>query len=260
MSWSKALLTQVEVVEALVLRETRTRFGSNQLGYLWAVIEPALWIATFYALYAIAGRQGPVGMDLISFLLTGLLPYSLFSAVTTQVSQSINGNKALLFYPQVRTLDIVAARTILECVTYASVFFLFVLAHALFVQQWPTIDDALVTVLGFALAAGTGAALGLVFCALEVLTSTAGRVRGPLLRPLFWCSGLFYTANGLPTNMRDILLYNPMLHVIEIVRDGWFPSYQARHADPAYAIAWMLCLLVLGLLLERAVRRKIEVT
>lgn len=260
MSTSKALLTQVEVVEALVLRETRTRFGAHQLGYLWAVIEPALWIATFYAMYAIAGREAPVGMDLVSFLLTGLLPFSLFSAVVNQVSQSINGNKALLFYPQVRTLDIVAARTILECVTYASVFLIFIIGHALFVQQWPTIDDALVTIFGFALAAGLGAALGLVFCSLEVLTSAVGRVRGPLLRPLFWCSGLFYTANGLPTNVRDILLYNPMLHVNEIVRDGWFPSYQSRHADAGYAIAWMLCLLVLGLLLERAVRRKIEVT
>jgi capsular polysaccharide transport system permease protein len=260
MSSIKALLTQVEVVEALVLRETRTRFGAHQLGYLWAVIEPALWIATFYAMYAIAGREAPVGMDLVSFLLTGLLPYSLFSAVTNQVSQSINGNKALLFYPQVRTLDIVAARAILEGVTYAAVFFLFVLAHALFVQQWPTVDDALITIFGFALATGMGVALGLVFCSLEVLTSAAGRVRGPLLRPLFWCSGLFYTANGLPTNVRDIFLYNPMLHVIEIVRDGWFPSYQARHASAGYAITWMLCLLVLGLLLERAVRRKIEVT
>jgi capsular polysaccharide transport system permease protein len=260
MSLSKALLTQVEVVEALVLRETRTRFGRLQLGYLWAVIEPALWIATFYAIYAIAGREAPVGMDLVSFLLTGLLPYGLFSAVTNQVSQSINGNKALLFYPQVRTLDIVAARTILECVTSAAVFFLFVIGHALFVQQWPTVDDTLVAIFGFALAAGMGIGLGLVFCSLEVLTSAVGRVRGPLLRPLFWCSGLFYTANGMPTNVRDILLYNPMLHVTEIVRDGWFPSYQARHADPGYAIAWMLFLVVLGLLLERAVRRKIEVT
>lgn len=260
MSLTKALLTQVEVVEALVLRETRTRFGAHQLGYLWAMIEPALWIATFYAMYAIAGREAPVGMDLISFLLTGLLPFNLFQAVTNQVSQSINGNKALLFYPQVRTLDIVVARTILESVTYASVFLIFIVAHALVVQQWPTVDDALVAIFGFALAAGMGVALGLVFCALEVLTSAAGRVRGPLLRPLFWCSGLFYTANGLPTNVRDILLYNPMLHVIEIVRDGWFPSYQARHADAGYAIAWMLCLLVLGLLLERAVRRKIEVS
>lgn len=260
MSWSKALLTQVDVVEALVLRETRTRFGAHQLGYLWAVIEPALWIATFYVIYAVAGRQAPVGMDLTSFLLTGLLPFSLFSAAVNQVSQSINGNKALLFYPQVRTLDIVAARTLLECATYASVFGIFVLVHALYVQQWPTVDDALVTIFGFALAAALGAALGLVFCALEVLTSTAGRIRGPLLRPLFWCSGMFYTANGLPTDVRDVFLYNPVFHVIEIVRDGWFPSYEARYASPAYAIAWILLFTVLGLLLERAVRRKIEVT
>jgi capsular polysaccharide transport system permease protein len=160
----------------------------------------------------------------------------------------------------VRTLDIVAARTVLEAVTYASVFAIFVLGHAMFVQQWPTVDDTLIALFGFALAAGMGAALGLVFCALEVLTSVASRVRGPLLRPLFWCSGMFYTANGLPTDVRDVMLYNPLFHAVEIVRDGWFTSYQARHASAGYALAWTLCLAVLGLLLERGVRKRIEVT
>lgn len=260
MSLGSGILTQIEVVEALVLRETRTRFGANQLGFLWAVIEPALWIATFYALYALAGRQAPAGMDLVSFLLTGLLPFNLFSATANQVSQSINGNKALLFYPQVRILDIVTARTVLEVVTCASVLAIFVVGQAVFVQQWPSIDEALDVVLGFALATGLGLGLGLVFCALGVFTKLADRVRGPLIRPLFWCSGLFFTANGLPTEVREVLLYNPIFHAVELVRDGWFFSYDARHADVGYAATWMLCLLVLGLLLERVARRRIEVT
>lgn len=260
MSLINGALTQIEVVEALVLRETRTRFGANQLGYLWAVIEPALWIATFYALYAIAGRHAPAGMDIVSFLLTGLLPFSLFNSIVTQVSQSINGNKALLFYPQVRTLDIVMARTVLETITCSSVLAIFVVGQAMFVQQWPAIDEALKVVFGFALAAGLGLSLGLVFCSLGVFTKLADRVRGPLLRPLFWCSGMFYTANGLPTDVREIMLYNPLFHAIEIIRDGWFLTYHARHADVGYVLTWLICLLVLGLLLERVARRRIEVT
>lgn len=260
MSLSRGLLTQIEVVEALVLRETRTRFGAHQLGYFWAIVEPALWVATFYALYALMGREGPPGMDLINFLLTGLIPFSLFNKIANQVSESINGNKALLFYPQVRPIDIAISRTVLEVMTYAMVYAVFLVGHALFTQEWPAVEDALMVIVGFALATGLGLALGLVFCALGVLTKLADRVRGPLLRPLFWCSGIFFTANDLPTNVRDLMLYNPLMHVTEVVRDGWFPAYHTRHADIGYVTMWMLCLMTLGLLLERAVRRKIEVT
>lgn len=260
MSLSRGLLTEIEVVEALVLRETRTRFGAHQLGYFWAIVEPALWIATFYALYAFVGREAPPGLDLFSFLLTGLIPFSIFNKITQQVSESINGNKALLFYPQVRPIDIAISRTVLEVMTYTAVFGVFMVGHALFTQEWPAVEDALMVITGFALATGLGLALGLVFCSLSVLTKAADRVRGPLLRPLFWCSGMFFTANDLPTNVRDIMLYNPLLHVIEIVRDGWFPAYHTRHADLGYVVMWLLSLLTLGLLLERAVRRKIEVT
>lgn len=260
MSLSRGLLTQIEVVEALVLRETRTRFGAHQLGYFWAIFEPALWVATFYALYAFLGREAPPGMDLISFLLTGLIPFSVFNKITQQVSESINGNKALLFYPQVRPVDIAISRAVLEVMTYTSVFAIFIVSHALFTHEWPAVEDALLVILGFALATGLGLALGLVFCSLGVLTKLADRVRGPLLRPLFWCSGIFFTANDLPTNVRDVMLYNPLLHIVELVRDGWFTAYHTRHADIGYIAMWLLCLMTLGLLLERAVRRKIEVT
>lgn len=260
MSLSRGLLIQIEVVEALVLRETRTRFGAHQLGYFWAIFEPALWVATFYGLYALLGREAPPGLDLITFLLTGLIPFGLFNKVTAQVSESINGNKALLFYPQVRPVDIAISRSVLEVMTYTCVFAIFMGSHALFTQKWPTVEDPLMVILGFALATGLGLGLGLVFCSLGVLTKLADRVLGPLLRPLFWCSGIFFTANDLPTNVRDWMLYNPLLHVVELVRDGWFPAYHTRHADIGYVVMWLLCLLTLGLLLERAVRRKIEVT
>ncbi|ACY18430.1 ABC transporter permease [Haliangium ochraceum] len=255
-----AFLAQVEVVEALILRETRTRFGAHQLGYFWAFVEPAMWIGTFLFLYAVVGREAPPGMELVSFLLTGLLPFSVFRATVSQVSQAIASNKAMLFYPQVNTWDIVGARTILELATCASVLFAFLLGQALSMQAWPTFHEPLEVALGFLLATGLGSSLGLVFCGLGVFSKFAERVRDPLMRPMFWCSGLFFTANSLPSGARDILLYNPMLHVVEFVRDGWFPSYQARYLDVSYPCAWILGLAILGAVLERAARRKIEVT
>ena len=58
----RGLDSQLAVVNALILRETRTRFGRNRLGYLWAVIEPVLVTLTFYAVLKVSKRELPAGM------------------------------------------------------------------------------------------------------------------------------------------------------------------------------------------------------
>ena len=102
--------------------------------------------------------------------------------------------------------------------------------------------------------------MGLVFCGLSQLSNVADRARGPFLRPFFWISGIFFAANSLPDEVRPALLYNPVLHPVELIRDGWYPSYAATHADIPYVLLWILGLFLVGLSLEIVVRRRIEVT
>jgi capsular polysaccharide transport system permease protein len=80
------------------------------------------------------------------------------------------------------------------------------------------------------------------------------------MRPLFWLSGIFYSIDSVPSALREILLYNPIVHCIQLVRGGWFPGYHPRHIDPWYPVAWILVLLFLGLSLERVARRRLELS
>lgn len=253
------LWLQVEVVHALVLRETRTRFGDHKLGYLWALLEPILIIFTLYGLFHLAGRATPPGMDIFGFIATGLVPYHLFAASARQVAESINGNRALLYYPPVQPIDLALARAVLEAATYLTVFVVLMGGHALVLQNLE-IDDLLTVLCGFALASLLGASMGLVFCCLGQISNAVDRARGPLLRPLFWISGIFFTAESLPGHIRGPALLNPVFHCVELVRAGWYPTYGAQHADAGYVLAWIGVLAVIGLLLERVIRRRIEVT
>lgn len=66
--WVEASRLQLRVLAALVRRETRAHFGERRLGYLWAVIEPALHLLVYMVLFTyILRRQNPVG---------GSLPFS----------------------------------------------------------------------------------------------------------------------------------------------------------------------------------------
>jgi capsular polysaccharide transport system permease protein len=253
------LTAQSEVIFALALRETRTRFGKHKLGYLWALVEPALLILTFYIAFWLAGRGAPAGMTLWSFTATGIIPYLIFASTTGQVAEAINGNKSLLFYPQVNPIDVVLARIFLELVTYVAALMVLLGIEALYLQEL-TVDDPLLLIGGLVFAALLGGGFGMIFCGLGQLSNVSDRVRSAMMRPFFWISGLFFTAAGLPPAVRELMLYNPVLHVVELTRAGLFTRYDDTYASPSYVVSYGLVMLLAGLTLMRAVRRRIEVS
>jgi len=255
----RGLGSQLDVVNALILRETRTRFGRNRLGYLWAVIEPVVVTFTFYAVLKIAGRDLPPGLSTFAFIATGVLPYTLFSNSVTRVAEAINGNKPLLYYPQVRPLDLVISRSLLEAATFVAVFILVMGADALVAQRLE-LHSSLLVIGGMAIASALGTSLGLVFCALGQIFPFIDRARSPLIRPMFWVSGIFFTAGMLPESTRDAFLWNPMLHATEMVRAGWFVNHDARYVDLGYVLWCIGGTALAGLLLERSVRRRMDLT
>lgn len=259
MTFLRGLVVQSEVVHAVILRETRTRFGKSRFGYLWALLDPVLVILTFWALSVVLNRSAPRGMDVFSFLATGLVPYRLFANSAAQVGEAINGNRALLYYPRVLPIDLVIARGIFEVVTYAAVFIILMGGHALYFQEL-VVHSPLHVIAGMLLASLLGTVVGLVFCGLGVMSSSIDQARGAILRPLFWVSGVFFTLAQLPVEARRLAEINPIVHTVELVRAGWFPDYSGEHADPAFVLKCILGIGLCGLLLERQVRRRIELS
>ena len=76
--WSAAQ-TQWRVIHALIIRETRTRFGDSTLGYGWALLEPILHILMLSLVFAVLmhGRP-PIGTQFFIFYYTGIIPVPRF--------------------------------------------------------------------------------------------------------------------------------------------------------------------------------------
>ena len=54
---SGALRIQLRVIFALLLRETRVAFGTSSLGYLWAILTPALGVGLLVLVFSLIDRN-----------------------------------------------------------------------------------------------------------------------------------------------------------------------------------------------------------
>lgn len=99
-----------------------------------------------------------------------------------------------------------------------------------------------------------GLGMGLVFASLARLWPTLDKLVPMCMRILFFTSGIFFTVSRFPSRLRDILLLNPMMQLIEWQRYGFSASASAPMYSVMYISMWCMGSLCLGLLLERHVR------
>ncbi len=255
-SIKRAILTQARVINALVLRETKTRYGDHKIGFVWAILEPLIMVTIFVVLFSTMRSKDPGGMPLILFMITGIVPFTLFKGPMAQMQGAIAQNRSLFAFPQVTTFDVIIARGILEVMVISFVF-AFLLLMADIAGFSVSIERPLEVLAAITLLAMMGLGLGFAFASISPIIPSMKQISSALLgRPLFVTSGLFFTADSIPPPFREYLLYNPILHVLECLRSAFFFEFESSYGDWNYAMAWAFGLLSGGLLLHQALRRR----
>lgn len=250
------LETQARVINALILRETKTRYGEHKIGFLWALLEPIAMVSIFaFIMMAFRGTEID-GMPIIIFMITGFVPFTLFRETMGRLQGAIQSNLNLLNFPQVTVFDVVLARAILETVTTIAVFAV-MLSMAYYFGFTFDIENPL-GVLGVCfLLAMLGVGAGFLFSSLRPLVPSIQQITSALFgRPLLLSSGVFFTAESLPAAAREVLLYNPVLHMLELMRSEFFYEFESKYASWNYAISWSVAMMVMGLLCQKALRRR----
>lgn len=238
------------VIAALLLRETRVRFGRAQIGYLWAILEPVGGILVLSFAFHMIGRVPDVGQSLYLFLAIGMLGFSLQRRLSVQLGNAFDANKALLFFPVVQRIDTLIARGTLEVATsLLSMMIIIVGLMALEGISPPARLDVFAA--GIAALALLGFGLGTINAVLNSYFSSWRHVEAMMSRPLFLMSGVFFTPAMLPSAIRDILVWNPVLHGIEWLRYGYYEGYRPDFISFTYLIGWGLVTTLAGLAAER---------
>jgi capsular polysaccharide transport system permease protein len=255
----KALRVQKKVLTALILRELKTRFrvGTSRIGYLWVVLESVGFLVVFTGGFALMHADRISGIPVVPFLITGFVPFLVFQHVAFQCLYGIDANRGLLVYSQVKPLDVMIARSVLEIATYLVVFFI-VLGGAIALQLADFPDDPVGLIVDIGLSGALGFGVGLIVSSMNVRTAIAETGFLIVSRVMFVVSGEFYVPDSLAPRLRDLVIWNPLAVFTESARGSYTSSFMHSYGSYVYAVACVVILTFVGLLMERASRRHIE--
>lgn len=244
---------QRRVIGALLLREMSTRFGRENLGFLWLFVEPALLGGTIGLMHHLSGHGLPGGVDILSFWVLGYIPYYLFRAVVNRAPGAIVSNQSLLFHRRITILDIMISRNLLDGGAVLGAMAVFVLVLGAATGTWPEQPAKLVAGMALMLAISHG--LSLLIAAGSVYTEMFERMTHLVTYLTLPILGAFFMVFWLPTELQEIVLWIPTVHCFELVRDGQFGSAVPTHYDVGYVLGCVALLNLFGLAALRKARR-----
>jgi ABC-type polysaccharide/polyol phosphate export permease len=251
------LSVQIRVIKALILREMITRFGRHNIGFLWMFIEPMMFSIGITVLWAWTGGHTKGTIPVAGFALTGYSAIVGWRNLVSRTSGSIKANKALLYHRVVTIFDISFSRAFLEfsAVSVSLLVLTFVFTR-LDLMDLPA--DPLQAALAWCLLGWFFISAGLVSVYLDERSEIFERVWHVFLYLTLPLTGAFSMVSWLPTGAQEFILYSPMVHGVEMLREGYFGGGIRAMYDVGYLVTCNMVLTAVALLLINKVSKLVK--
>lgn len=252
----QSLTIQKRVVHALLMREIITRYGRHNIGFLWLFVEPMIFTLGITALWTATKSLHGSDLPIVGFALTGYSSILLWRNVANRCSRAVEANAALLYHRNVKIIDLMLSRIILEMAGATISFMVLAITFiALGFMAMPA--DLSLMLTGWFLTAWFAASLGLNVGVVSETSEVFDRLWHAFTYILFGLSGAGFLVDWLPENMQKVVLYIPMVHGTEMLRHGYYGDIITTHEDPSYLIIFNLVLTLLGLLGVKYLSKKV---
>lgn len=256
-TFSRSLRIQSRVIGALLMREIITRYGRHNIGFMWLFVEPMVFTLGITGLWSLVKVAHGSAIPITAFALTGYSSVLLWRNSVNRCNLAITPNLSLLFHRNVRVLDLFIARLLLE-ISGATISFIVLSVIFISIGWAEPPRDILKLLEGWVVLIWFAVGLGLVVGSLSERSEVVDRVWHTITYLLFPLSGAAYMVDWLPKALQEWALLLPMVHGVEMLREGYFGSRLHFHYSIAYVSAANLIVLFIGLALAREAGRRVE--
>jgi ABC-2 type transport system permease protein len=204
-----------EILANLARKELRVKYKSTVLGVVWSMLNPLLYLVVFYVVftYFIPARTPNFPV----YLLSGLLPWTLFSTGFAGATVSVVGNANLVakvaFPHEMLPLATIRAQTVNFFFQFlVLVAFMLVFGHPLLQRGLLLLPLALFVLLLFTVA------LGLATAAWNVRYRDTGHLVELALLAWFWSTPIVYPTSFVGDRLGEagfgLYLLNPLTNIV----------------------------------------------
>ena len=257
-SCAAAWRIQRRVISALMIRELVTRFGRENIGFLWMMVEPLL----FAGLVGITWRymRGPEehGVSIVAFVASGYIPLTLFRHAIIRCTRVFSVNGSLLYHRQIKVLDFIFVRFLIEVVG-SMMAFVFIGALLFALNEFPIPADLGAVLEGWVIYCMFTFSLCLVLAPLSEMSEVLEKLMPVTLYIMIPFSGTFTMVSWLTPAVQNFMLYSPFVSPMELIRYGLFGDRVHAIWDLTVPIGTTIVFTLIGLTLCRRVRRMLVV-
>lgn len=241
----------LSVWKGLFLREALSRIFSGRAAWFWLLAEPVFHVLSLMVIFTVIRMRVVGGIDTGVWLMVGMLAFFMFRRTGLQVMNAIDANQALFAYRQVKPIDTVLVRGVLEGLLMIIITSILLTITALFGYSVIPADPLAVLEAFFGLWL-LGMGFGLVASVVSRLVPELAQIIKLAMLPLYMLSGVIFPLSAVPQPFRDWLMFNPIAQGLEVVRLGFASHY---HTVPDLSIVYVydfaLVTIFLGLVLQR---------
>lgn len=243
---------QIRVLHAIFLRELLTRYGRHNIGFLWIFVEPMIFTLGVTALWTATQSFHGSNLPIVAFAITGYSTVLLWRNMPSRCILAVTYNSAIMYHRQVKAMDIYLGRIMLEAIG-ASMSFVILSSFFIFIEWMEPPEDVLLVVFAWIMIALFGASLAIFLASLSERWEVIERLWHPASYLAFPLSGAAFLVSSLPTGAQNFVLYIPMVHGTEMLREGFFGTKVNTIYDVGYLVGSTLVMMTLGLALSRRV-------
>lgn len=254
------LISSRELLLNLTLRELRGKYKRSTLGWAWSMLNPLATVAIFSLVFKFflkvqVPAGDPSGLNGFAlWLLCGLLTWNLFSNSLNGAMGSLVTNASLVgkvYFPrEALPLSNIASNVVSSLIEFGVLATILLIVGNMVLPWIPMLLLLIVVALPFIVG------LSLMLSVLNVYFRDVQYLTGIVLQALFYATPIVYPISLVPERhevlgrdlpLLDIYRLNPLVRLVEAVRDVFYDLRFPPVGDIAYVLGVGLVVLVCGL-------------
>lgn len=247
-----------DLLAMFVKRDIVVLYKQTVLGPLWFFVQPILTTLTFIIVFGNIAGIPTDGIPQPLFYMAGIIIWNFFADCFTKTSNTFSQNADMfgkVYFPRLISPISVIVSNGVKFVIQLSLF-LTVYAYYLFSGTHinPSWVLTLFPLLIFIMAL-LGLAFGLIFSSLTTKYRDLNFLIQFGVQLLMYATPVIYPVSQIPEKYRGLLWANPLSHIIEAFKFGFFGEGSFSPAGIAYSLGFGVFFLLLGIIIFNKTER-----